>query len=125
MKKSMQLLGLVAVAAIGVLSFNPTVKARVTGVLYGDSLVIGYPGTTVAAIDEDGAVTATKITNSGQMAFQSVSSTTLRTLVPVAAGAVVYGSTYQSLCVSTGTGAGAWVFVSTNGFAGSAVPCDQ
>lgn len=125
MKKSMQLLGLVAVAAIGVLTFNPELKARVTGVLYGDSLIIGYPGTTVASISDAGALTVTKVTNSGQMAFQSISSTTLATTTPIAAGAVVYGSTYQSLCVSTGTGVGAWVFVSTNGFDGSAVPCDQ
>lgn len=65
------------------------------------------------------------VNTSGQIVFQSISSTTLRTTTPAAAGAVVYCTTYASLCVSTGTGVGGWVFVSTNGFTGTSTACDE
>lgn len=138
MKKSVQLFALMGAIGLAVGYFGADAIARTTGYLYGDALVIGYPGTTVASISTAGALAVTGFTNTGalvntgnltnsggQVVFQSVSSTTLATLTPVADGAVVNCSTYNSLCVSTGTGVGAWVFVSTQGFAGSDIPCDQ
>ena len=124
MKKSMQLLALTGVAAIGILSFNPDLKARVTGVLYGDSLIIGYPGTTVASIDENGALSAATLSGTtslssplvnatSMLGLPNVSSTTLATLVPGAAGKLVWNTTRLTVCASTSAFAGSWMKPST------------
>lgn len=81
-----------------------------------DDLVIGVGsvlGTTQAVgIDESANVTITnQLTAGGQLALFSRTAVQLQTLAPAAAGAIVYCSncTAALICISSGTGAGAWV----------------
>lgn len=81
-----------------------------------DDLVIGVGsalGTTQAVgIDENANVTITnRLTAGGQLALFSRTAVQLQTLAPAAAGAIVYCSdcTAALICISSGTGAGAWV----------------
>lgn len=124
MKKSMQLFGLAAVAAIGLFMFGAEVKARTTGTVYGDALIIGYPGTTVASIDENGALSAATISAttsfssplvsaSSMLGLPNASSTTIKTLVPGAAGKLVWNTTRLTVCASTSAFAGSWMKPST------------
>jgi len=119
MKKSINLFALVAVVAAGMFMLGSEVKARTTGTLYGDALIIGYPGTTVASISDAGVLTLT-----GQIALQSASSTTMSTLAASAAGATMYSSTYQTICVATGTAAGSWVLNASTSALHTLVACD-
>lgn len=64
--------------------------------------------TTIVLRDANGSFAA------GQFIPLSQTATQISTLVPLATGAVVFNSTHPSLCVSTGTTAGAWVFQSTS-----------
>jgi hypothetical protein len=102
------------------------VFARTSGTLYGEALVIEtVRGTQVASISTAGATATTGLTNtgafvntgaatiSGQLVFQSASSTTIKTLTPAAVGALVYNSTRLAFCQSTATVAGAWVYLSS------------
>lgn len=68
MKKSIQLLALALVAGLTIGYFGSDAAARITGYLYGDALVIGYPGTTVASISSAGAASVTGLTNTGAFA---------------------------------------------------------
>lgn len=119
MKKSANLFFAVAAVALAVFMFGAEAKARITGYLYGDALVIGYPGTTVASISSAGVLTLT-----GQAALQSASSTTMSTLAASAAGATLYSSTYQTICVATGTAAGSWVLNASTSALHVLVSCD-
>lgn len=85
-----------------------------------------FDGTVYAdAISNDGAYAGTTGTFSGQVMLQNVSSTTLRTLTPGAEGALVFCSTYDTMCVSTGTGVGAWVLNGSTAVLRDLIPCDQ
>lgn len=68
MKKSFHLLALALIAGLAIGHFAPDAASRITGYLYGDSLIIGYPGTTVASISTAGAGTFTGLTNTGALA---------------------------------------------------------
>lgn len=50
----------------------------------------------------------------GSMSIRARTSTQLSTLAPSAADEMVMNTTVHSLCISTGTGAGAWVSPSTS-----------
>ena len=76
MKKSFQFLGLALVAALAVSYFATTdAAARITGYLYGDALVIGYPGTTVASISSAGVATVTGVVNTGTLTAAGLTNT--------------------------------------------------
>lgn len=79
---------------------------------------------TPTSIVNSGAYTGTTGTFSGQLGLQNISSTTLRTTAPMAAGAQVYCTSYQGVCVGTGTSAGAWIFVGSSSVLGAAISCD-
>ena len=85
-----------------------------------------FDGTVYAdAISNDGAYAGTTATFSGQVMLQSVSSTTIATLVPGAAGALVYNNTRFAVCVGTATTAGSWIFQSTNPITTAGVSCKE
>jgi hypothetical protein len=143
MKKALNLLGLLVVAAVALAVFNPSVRASVTGYLYGHGLFIqSVPGTTVASISNAGALTVTSISGptrvaatamsttanlsvGGQLLLPVVSSTTIATLVPAAAGALVYNSTRFAVCVGTAATAGSWIFQSTNPITTAGISCKE
>lgn len=68
MKKSVNLFFLALAVGLALGYFGPDAAARITGYLYGDALVIGYPGTTVASISTTGLGTFTGLTNTGTLA---------------------------------------------------------
>ena len=130
MKKSFNLLGLMLVAVITLALFNIPSIARTVGYLYGDALVIGYPGTTVASISSAGVGNFTGMTNTGTFVNTGALSATttvtggtglIATAGPIrpysrtkaqilAITSVALGDTYYcndctavTLCVSTGT----------------------
>lgn len=51
--------------------------------------------------------------NNGGLGLQSRTDANLQTDAPGAAGALIWNSTAKAVCVSTGTGAGAYIFLST------------
>lgn len=114
----MKMIGkIVAIVVLTLVGFMPSVSARTTGVLYGDALVIGYPGTTVAAISSAGALTVTGLTNTGAIsqtgalaltgAFSHIGSfadTPDATTYAALAGTTTLVPTVQSFVVINGTG---------------------
>jgi len=80
---------------------------------------------TTDAITNSGAYTGDTGVFSGQLSLQQVSSTTFRTLTPATTGAVAFCSTYNTLCISTGVGAGAWVLNGSTAVLRDLIPCDQ
>jgi len=87
----------------------------------------GYFDGTVYAdvISNDGAYAGTTATFSGQVTLQSVSSTTIASLVPAAVGSIVYNSTRFAVCIGTATTAGSWIFQSTNPITTSGISCKE
>jgi hypothetical protein len=137
MKKALQLIGFIAVAAAAVIAFSPEAQARVTGFLYGKGLFIEtIRGTTVASINTAGALTVTGITNSGALSATAITGATsvtsplivgtgairlhsrtaaqINALTSVAIGDAYYCSNCAAvtMCVSTGTVVNSFVKVS-------------
>lgn len=117
MKKQMTLLQVIVVSAILVALATFTV-ARTTGYLYGDALVIGYPGTTVASINTDGDVDGTDISGDSlavvgsggvTVSTSATSDTSLKVMGsvvtlstrPTSVGQIWYQSSDYKLYVST------------------------
>ncbi len=71
------------------------------------------------------AITGTSATFSGQISLQSVSSTTIATLVPSAVGALIYDNTRSAICIGTATVAGAWIFQSSNPITTPGISCHE
>lgn len=118
MKKSYQFLGLALVAALAVSYFATTdAAARITGYLYGDALVIGYPGTTVASISSAGAATVTGLTNTGAFAntgnVSVVGAVTASTAAASLQSASLYGAVVTLSTQPTAVGQ-LWYQVSDN-----------
>jgi hypothetical protein len=110
MKKSTQLLALALVAILGISYFATTdAAARITGYIYGDALVIGYPGTTVASISTAGAASFATLATTGKLVPAAKTLAELAAITPAAKGEVysVSNGTFL-LCVSSGTGRGAF-----------------
>src|SRR3990167_8231748 len=132
-KKALYLgVGLVG-ALLVALSVSP-IAARTVGWLYGEALRIASPirdqtpDVTLAAggayiegtLEVDGASrfdgTVTMTGNSvlnGQQTFGRCTTAGLNTLTPAASGYMVINITLADLCISSGSGQGAWVHLST------------
>jgi hypothetical protein len=136
MKKSLNLLGLLLVAAIALAVSSSSVRASLTGYLYGHGLFIqSVPGTTVASISNAGALSVTSVVNTGALSATTINGTTsitspiitatgpvglysrtqaqIEAIVPGAAGKVYYCSdcTVTTVCVSTSATTLSWVSV--------------
>lgn len=108
--KLFMLLAVVMIFAVGLI---PSASARSNGTLYGDALVIGYPGTAVATISTAGAAS-----------FTSISTGTTYTAVDAAyTGTLDVNGNFTSgadLYVTTNTAAtGVWAFPAAVSIAGA------
>lgn len=62
---------------------------------------------------------------SGQLGLQNISSTTLASTTPLAAGSLVFSTTYKVVCASTGTSVGSFISLSSiTAVANTTVECD-
>lgn len=117
MKKQMTILQVLIVTLV-VTALATFTIARTTGYLYGDALVIGYPGTTVASIDADGDIDGAAVTGDSlalvgsggvTVSTSSTSGTSLKVMGsvvtlstrPTSVGQIWYQSSDYKLYVST------------------------
>lgn len=117
MKKQMTILQVLIVTLV-VTALATFTIARTTGYLYGDALVIGYPGTTVASIDANGDIDGAAVTGDSlalvgsggvTVSTSSTSGTSLKVMGsvvtlstrPTSVGQIWYQSSDYKLYVST------------------------
>jgi len=110
MKKQLTVLAVLVVVAILTTIAQMPAAARTLGWGYFDALVVGTnPASPTASITAAGAITATSIVNTGKLVPAAKTLAELAALTPGAKGEVysVSNGTMQ-ICVSSGTGRGAW-----------------
>lgn len=59
----------------------------------------------------------------GQIGLQSRTAAQIATLVPAAAGNLIYNSSNNNVCLSSGTGAGAWILLMSTSTTQTLLPC--
>lgn len=129
---------LVAIVALGLVTEKITFARLTVDASSRDAWCVGIAGAEVC-VDSSGNFIPTttnvsslgtsslkfkNIYSAGQIGLQSVSSTTLASITPIAIGAMIYNSSYKSVCVSTSTSIGSFVFISSQAISGSPVECD-
>lgn len=117
MKKQMTLLQ-VLIVGIVVVALATFATARITGYLYGDALIIGYPGTTTMSVDNSGNIDGATLTVASvtvvsayglQVSSSATSATSIRLMgsvvtlstQPATVGEIWYQSSNSVLYVST------------------------